>query len=442
MPTSTRPARSRTIDPALIAQRGVVLPESWLRGILAGAEGVLGTWLLLIVPAIAVYIATAAAPELGTASWTEAAQLGTGVWLAAHGAHLEVGDTVLTLMPLGVTLVALGLTTAAIRRAALDTWAGLGLVAAAYTAGAFLLTLVAGVPGTTRAIPGALILALLAVTLASRNRRPRLAAPLERALPRVRSATRAWIEEHPQAEKLQGTLAHGSAAVRAGTAAGVRAVAGIVGLALIGMAITFVLGLPLVLEVHSRLETDVVSSVVLGGAQILMIPTFAIWGAAYLSGAGFTLGEGTLYSPAEVISGPLPAVPALGALPNPEAAPLPLLGYVFILLGLLAGWYLHRNLTRRYSAEPHWGAALVGTAVTIGVVTAVLLVLSTLTTGGFGPGRFASQVGPVQGLFIGNVAWQLAAGMLLALLAIHPAVHRLLRAAWKRASALVGRTAS
>lgn len=441
MPTSTRPARSRTIDPAQIAQRGVSLPESWLRGILAGAEGVLGTWLLLIVPAIAVYIATAAAPELGTASWTEAARLGTGVWLAAHGAHLEVGDAVLTLMPLGVTLVALGLTTAAIRRAALDTWAGLGLAAAAYTAGSFLLTLVAGVPGAARAVLGALLLALLAVGLAARNDPPRLAAPLEQGLRRFRAARRTWIEEHPQAEGIQRALAHASAAIRTGVGTAIRAVTGIGILALIGIVVTFVLGLPLVLSVHSRLETDVVSAVVLGGAQILMVPTFVIWGAAYLSGAGFSLGQGTIYSPTEVISGPLPAMPVLGALPNPEGAPLPLLGYVYILLGVLAGWYLYRSLTRRYSAEPPWGAALAGTAVAVLVVSATLLLLSTLATGGFGPGRFSSQVGPLQWPFIGNVAWQLTGGMLLSLTIIHPAVHRFLRAAWRRARALVGRSA-
>src|SRR5699024_11817385 len=105
-------------------ERGFTLPDSWLRGVLAGAEGVLGTWLLVVIPSIAVYIATAAAPELGSASWLEAGQIGTGVWLAAHGAHLEVGEATFTLLPLGVTLLALALTAAAIRRAALEAWSG------------------------------------------------------------------------------------------------------------------------------------------------------------------------------------------------------------------------------------------------------------------------------------------------------------------------------
>src|SRR5699024_4744580 len=91
-------------EPRAREERGFTLPDSWLRGVLAGAEGVLGTWLLVVIPSIAVYIATAAAPELGSASWLEAGQIGTGVWLAAHGAHLEIGEATFTLLPLGVTL--------------------------------------------------------------------------------------------------------------------------------------------------------------------------------------------------------------------------------------------------------------------------------------------------------------------------------------------------
>src|SRR5690625_5443074 len=42
---STSPARPRTIEPRAREERGFTLPDSWLRGILAGAEEMLGTWL-------------------------------------------------------------------------------------------------------------------------------------------------------------------------------------------------------------------------------------------------------------------------------------------------------------------------------------------------------------------------------------------------------------
>src|SRR5690625_7738317 len=101
---STSPARPRTIEPRAREERGFTVPDSWLRGILAGAEGVLGTWLLVVIPSIAVYIATAAAPEIGSASWLEAGTIGTGVWHAAPGTHLDCGGAAVSLIALVVRM--------------------------------------------------------------------------------------------------------------------------------------------------------------------------------------------------------------------------------------------------------------------------------------------------------------------------------------------------
>lgn len=441
-PASARP-RSRTIDGAgqpsggsrpASSPRGVYIPESWLRGILAGAEGVLGTWLLIVVPAIAAYIATAAAPELGTASWMEAGQIGTGVWLAAHGAQLDLGDVTFTLLPLGVSLLAFGLTAAAIRRAALSSWAGLGFAVLTYLLGAVLLAQLVPLPGNYRAIGGAAIIAIVATAWGMRRAYPPSPVWMRARAEAARTRLHNWIAGHPQGARLQRVLTRGGIALRAGARTALWVVAGVLVLGAAGVLASTIAAFPLVAGVHGRLEVDVVSGVVLTASQLLMLPTFAVWGAAYLSGAGFTLGQGTLYSPGEVLSAPLPAIPALGALPNPEAtiAHTPVWGYMFLIVGLLAGWYLHRRIARLSNGPAPLTTALAGAAATTAIVVIAVLVLATLSSGGFGPGRFAADVGPRVGPFAGAVAWQVAAPMSAVIIAASATVHGWVRRGWEK----------
>ena len=97
-----------TVHPHVVgpAQRARRLPEAWLRATLAGIEAAIISWLLVVVPTVAAYVATAAAPLLGEASWDDAAVIGTGLWLLGHGATIEMGEAVtVSLSPLGTTLV-------------------------------------------------------------------------------------------------------------------------------------------------------------------------------------------------------------------------------------------------------------------------------------------------------------------------------------------------
>lgn len=395
----------------------------------------LGTWLLVVVPAIAVYISTAAAPELGSASWLEAAQIGTGTWLAAHGAHLEVGEVTFTLIPLGVSVLALALTSAAIRRAALDTWSGPAFAIATYLAGTLLLSQVAGVPGAYRAAGGALIISVAAVMWGMRKNYPRISARAQEPITNLRARIDAWMGSPP--DPIREVFAQVGTAFKAGTSTALRVLAGIFTLAIVGTVVKVVIAMPLILAVHDRLETDLVSTIVLTGGQILMAPTVIIWAAAYLSGAGFAVGEGTLYSPTEVLNAPLPALPLLGALPNPESAHIPAVGYVYLLVGGLAGWYLHRRLVRLQPGELRVTTALGGMLVATAITAVVVLILATLATGGFGPGRFAEGVGPRTAEFIGAVVWKTALPMAVVVTAANPATHRLLSRGWVRLRELI-----
>ena len=92
----------------------------------------------------------------------------------------------------------------------------------------------------------------------------------------------------------------------------------------------------------------------------------ALLGAAYLSGPGFAVGVGTEVSPLTSTLGPLPAVPALGALPDAMGAPLSLerlLGWLMAPLAWLLGipW-----------AEASAAGALIGTKVVLNELIAYL----------------------------------------------------------------------
>src|SRR5699024_6033111 len=89
---------------------------------------------VVVVPAIATYVATASSPELGSAHWVGAARVGTVAWLLAHGAAPSVAQATISVVPLGLTLVAFALLVGSVRRARLASWAAGGFAALAYVA--------------------------------------------------------------------------------------------------------------------------------------------------------------------------------------------------------------------------------------------------------------------------------------------------------------------
>src|SRR5690625_1103358 len=153
-------------------------------------------------------------------------------------------------------------------------------------------------------------------------------------------------------------------------------------------------------------------------------------------GAGFSLGAGALYSPAEVVSAPLPALPVLGALPNPESPPLPALGYVYLVAGAFMGLYLHRR-SRTGEGGSSLPAALAAAGAATAMTIGVFALLSALASGGFGPGRFAADVGPHTGAFLAALAWQCFAPAALIITCAHRATRRGAAAVVARACRLV-----
>lgn len=380
-----------------------------MSGLLAGVQAAVLSALAVAVPALAAYVATSADPANAGVPWTRSVGVGGALWLMGHGGVVEAGGTTLTIVPLGVTGLALFAAHASARRSAHPgpgAWAaGVG----GYVAVVGVVLLLVGGAGPLGAGPGAVARALAggallaAVGLGWGMLRPGRLGQVSRPL---------WSRTPPVAR----------AAARAGALAAAALVAAgaavVLGWALAGRATTG--------DVIAGLGLDTFSGLVMAVAQLAFAPNLVLWAVAWLAGPGFAVGHGTVFAPTEVVSGPMPALPLLGALP---AGPAPSGAWVpaaVVAAGALGGWWLHRRL----APTTPWRPA--GAAVGAGAVAGALVAVLTALAGGVGgPGRMSDVGGSafVVGLTTAGLA---AAGALLVAVPLDAAVRAVVVRGWRR----------
>lgn len=347
------------------ADAGVLGSPDWVSGLLAGVQGALLSLLLAVVPTVAAYVATSADPTNTGISWPRAAAVGAGLWLLAHGGPLSSGGVVVTIVPLGLTALAAFAAYASARRTARPgrgPWlAGVGghaaLVLVVTVAVGAAGPLGTGPAGLLRLGVGTLVVAGVGLGLGG--------------LPRGSVATAARLRVLP----VPGWA-------RAGIRAGLLAAAAHVALASAVVVTWALAGRAATGDVLAALGVDAFGGVLLGVGQLALAPNLVLWAAAWLSGPGFAVGAGTSFAPAGVHGGPLPALPLLGALPDGGGGAVAWAPVLVLLLGVLAGLGLRREVE---DTAPWHVPAAVGTA---GAVAAVVAVCGALAAGGAaGPGR-------------------------------------------------------
>ncbi len=361
----------------------------WATGALVALQAALLSLGALTIPAVAAFVATSADPSNADVAWPQAVAVGAAVWLLGHGVPAAVATTTVTLVPLGVTALAAFACYASARRSGVATRSGYAAAVATYVLVTVVVALLLG-GSALRAVLGAVLVGGIGLG-AGLLRRPEA--------PGLRSLTRPlWSRATPY--------------VRAGAAAGGLASTLLVGLAAMLVTVWVVAGRATVGDVVDGLGLDAVGGVVLAVAELAYLPNLVVWALAWLAGPGFVVGLGSRFAPSEVVATPLPAVPMLGGLPAPDtvgptstAAPV-----VLVVVGLVAGWYLHRVL--RTTRAWHSVAACGVLAVTGGLLVALLV---TVASGAAGPGRMAS-VGAHGWAVGGAVAAGLLVGSLLVVL--------------------------
>lgn len=330
----------------------------------------------------AVWVILAALATVGwltspAADLPAALRLATQLLLLAHGGAATIAGQSVTLAPLGITallvFLALPMASLAARQAAADrhgpddtgrVWAdpeALTLRVAAVFGGTYALAVVilAAAVGlmTAGLLLGAVVVAAVAALWgASRG----VGYDPTRSWP-------GWLRAVPRA------LGAALLVVVAGAAA--------------VLAVALWQGRARVTEMVAALDGGWPAAVLLVALHLIYLPNLVLACASWALGAGITLGDGSLVTLSSTDLGLLPALPVLGALPQP--GPVPWQAALWLLVGVAAGAVAGVVVALARPRARFDETAVVGGVA--GVVAGVLVAVAcALGAGGLGTDRLAT----------------------------------------------------
>jgi len=391
-----------------VEQGPAALPDI-VSGVLAAGQALVLSLAVVVLPALVAYLVGTATLDTGVdteggVQMRSAVEVATSIWLLGHGVPLTADAVTVSLAPLGITVLALFATYVSAKRFATTTarsWAAGAVTYAVCTTA--VAALAGSAPGWSlvAAAPAGLVMGGLGMLLG--------------ILARPDAPTAAEIGERSEELALRLTGADlVPATLRLGLRAGTVAVALLAGGAALLVAAWAVAGRATSSDIITALEPGWTGGIVFAVAQLALLPNLVLWAVSWLAGAGFAIGEGTSFTPFGTVSGPLPAIPLLGALPgedwaNPVSAAAPVL---VVACGAVAGLYAWRRLEPSLVRWSDVGWVLAGAVL----APAVLMLLGQwVAAGAGGPGRL-SDVGANPLVAAGLVAAEAGGGAALVLL--------------------------
>lgn len=154
----------------------------------------------------------------------------------------------------------------------------------------------------------------------------------------------------------------------------------------IGLALAF--GWVEVVRLYEGMRVSVLGGVMLTIGQLALLPNLVIYGMAWLSGVGFSIGTGSLVSPLGTELGPMPAIPMFTAIPTGTFDQALVFALVPMLAAFLATFFVRNHLDEmRWEYATRFSAALSFALTTSAVATFAASLLASWASGGFGPGR-------------------------------------------------------
>lgn len=333
--------------------------------VIAVIQPIVFSWVIAVILAVFCFTITASAPVLSEVHWQDAARVGTSIWILAFGGPLSIAGSTIGLMPLCVTALLIWFIHRSMRRYMVTGW--VAIVAGALAA--FAVTSLIGMlalPGSIQWLGGLGAAVIVVFCGLLTFERP------------------AWL--------------------RQGWRIAWPALAALAILAAVLLVVGLVTGWSRVQEIQNYYLLNGFSTVIFALAQLLYLPNVLIWALAYVSGIGFAIGEGTAFSPFGIESAPLPAVPILGTLPDPNVS-MPWIIAVPIVLGIAVGLWR--------SAPAPKDIALHGLPA-FGIILIAAALAGALASGGIGTGRM-STVGINPPLFAIALAGEVGGGLLIGL---------------------------
>lgn len=210
------------------------------------------------------------------------------------------------------------------------------------------------------------------------------------------------------------------AIIGTGLRGGIAAASAVIAASAIVVSVLFLVNYAAIISLYESVHAGVLGGIALTIGQLAVLPNLVIWGASWLIGPGFAVGTGSSVSALGTTLGPIPAIPALGALPASGVLAWGLLGLLVPVLagffvGLLVSPGLARQLGPRASVRPILGAGLA-----CGIFGGVLLgLLAWASAGSAGPGRLV-DVGPSPWLVGGFAALEIGVAAMIGLRAGRP----------------------
>lgn len=360
-------------------------PLLW-RSAVAGSSAAVVSILTIALPALLVWVASAES----TVEWTRALSVGSSAWLLANGAPLGSGPATISLTPWLLTAIPLGIAIITARRVLVqlddvrprrfrrlgglrrDVAAVGAAFTASYTAVGLLVALAtAGHPlhaSLLGAVLGTAAVSALAVLVA-------LALEFRGAIGSV-------------APDLGGGLrARLPVNLRRAIGPGVWGAFAVFGAGLVLTISAVVAHLHRIGELYDSLGGDPVGISVLSLGQLLALPNAALWGASWMAGPGFAIGQGTSITWSHSNPGLLPLIPGLGALPDPGplASGLWLVVLVPVAAGALVGWRALNAVARLSS----WQVKARVAALACVMAALTLTLASALAGGSLGAARLS-----------------------------------------------------
>ncbi|MFD2797198.1 DUF6350 family protein [Promicromonospora vindobonensis] len=402
--------RSRLVEEPTPAEPRPARLSDIVAGIVSAGQALVLSLAVVVLPAVVAYLVGTATLATPTGAPDDDAQVGSavdvamGIWLLSHGVPLTADAVTVTLAPLGVATLALFATYVSAKRFATTTVRAWAAGAVTYALGTTAVAAMAGTaPGWS--LPTAALAGLvmggagMLLGILARPDAPTLVELGERAEVVTRRLT--GIDLVP-------------ATLRLGLRGGAVAVALLIGGAALLVAGWALAGRATSSDIITALEPGWTGGIVFAVAQLALLPNLVLWAAAWLAGPGFAVGVGTSFTPFGTISGPLPAIPLLGALPgddwaNPVSAWTPVL---VVACGVAAGLFTWRRLEPTLVRWSDVGWVLCGIVVTPGVV---MLLGQWAAAGAGGPGRL-SDVGANPLATAGLVAAEVGGGAAAVLL--------------------------
>ncbi len=304
--------------------------------------------------------------------------LGSDFLLLAHGVPVEVGGQLVSIMPLGFSLILVVLAHpvgALAARQLAGTYSTADETSRVVSDGLAVVARVAG----TMAVAHGVAAAILAAGLGARDATGTafLGGVVLSGVAGLWGASRAvsfdprhdwpaWLRSVPTAMSLAllVCLAGGAAA----------------------LTVALVAHRDRIMVIHAALDPGLAGTIILVVVQLLYFPNLVLWAASWALGAGVTLGDGSLLSMSITDVGFLPAIPVFAAVGEPGIGGGAL--FWWLLVGVVAGLVAALVVGLARPRARFDETALVGGLA--GVMAGLLItLLCSLASGGLGQGRLA-----------------------------------------------------